>query len=257
VLKIFVAQIQCDRRDPCANVRKMTALCAEAARRECRVVLFPELSDTGYDLTAIGRLSSGWHAGPLLALREAARGHGVWIIAGLSERARGNLYNSLAVVDSRGRLAARYRKKHLCSVPPNNEEAVFVPGRGLVTCAIGGHVLGLSICFDLRFPALYQGLARKGATVLVNAAAWPAARISHWDTLLRARAIENQCYAIGVNRAGSDGPLRFGGRSCVIEPQGVCAWVGSGRTEDLGIVEIDPRLVTSCRKSLPMQRESG
>jgi predicted amidohydrolase len=94
----------------------------------------------------------------------------------------------------------------------------YAGGEGAVVVDVGGTRVGLSVCYDLRFPELYRRMA--GAEVVVVIANWPVAREGHWVTLLQARAIENQCYVVGCNRVGRDGGNTYGGRSLIVGPRG-------------------------------------
>ena len=120
-----------------------------------------------------------------------------------------------------------------------------------VTAELGGATWGLSICYDLRFPELYRTLAVRGATVLANCTAWPAARADHWDHLTRARAIENQAFFVGVNRVGTDDGLTFAGRSRVVAPTGELLAEASADREELLVAELDPGLVGRFRTAIP------
>ena len=110
---------------------------------------------------------------------------------------------------------------------------------------------GLSICFDLRFPELYRAMALGGAQVLVNCSAWPETRREHWDILSRARAIENQAWFIGVNRAGEDNGVRFCGLSRIVDPRGRLVAEAGPEEEILIVAEIDREAVRGWRDRFP------
>jgi predicted amidohydrolase len=117
---------------------------------------------------------------------------------------------------------------------------------------LGGFDAGFCVCYDLRFPELTRSLALAGAQMLIVAAAWPAARREHWKTLIRARAIENQCYVLAANRAGSDRGLRFCGASCVVGPRGEILAEASGSKEQVVLATLDPNSVQSARRQMPV-----
>ncbi|HTL28529.1 MAG TPA: nitrilase-related carbon-nitrogen hydrolase, partial [Tepidisphaeraceae bacterium] len=106
------------------------------------------------------------------------------------------------------------------------------------------------VCYDLRFPEIFRRAVRKGATLMTVIANWPEARINHWLTLLQARAIENQCYVIGINRCGFDPQLRYPGRSVVVDPHGVII-ADAGHQQRVLIADLDPKLVETTRTKLP------
>ncbi len=163
--------------------------------------------------------------------RETAAAHGVDIVAGsFSERVEGSdkLRNTSVHVGSDGEIRAVYRKIHLFDVEvdgtryreSDNEEA---GDELIVSAAADGTELGLSVCYDLRFPELYRELAVAGARVLLVPSAFTLATTrDHWEVLLRARAIENQCFVVAANQIGRDGAgNRTGGRSMIIDPWGL------------------------------------
>ncbi|MBW1990286.1 MAG: carbon-nitrogen family hydrolase, partial [Deltaproteobacteria bacterium] len=134
--------------------------------------------------------------------------------------------------------------------PVTGEHKHFVPGDRPAVCQTPWGILGVITCFDLRFPELARAEAKKGAVILAVCAQWPAARKAHWDLLLRARAVENQCFVIGANRCGIEGKTTFPGRSAVISPMGrVLARAGSRGTRLFAT--LDMKELTAFRKSMP------
>jgi len=256
-MKIGLAQINCVPGDLEANSLKMSSFIKRAARAGCRVVLFPEMSDTGYVPEVIRETAQRWPGAPVDALRQSACDHSVYLIAGLSERDGSSIFNSIAVISPEGEIIAKYRKIHLFSAAPIHEDRCFTAGSKIAIVQIDGFQFGLSICYDLRFPDLYRAMALKGADVLLNCTAWPAARSSHWDYLSRARAIENQCYFIGVDRAGADKDFKFNGGSRIVEPYGdICVQAEAG-SEMLVTGEIDQKKISSFREAIPAFREAA
>jgi predicted amidohydrolase len=243
---VGLAQTACKAGDISANCARYREFSARAAGAGCGLLLFPELSDTGYDLPHIARDASPLDGAPLTTLRECAAAHGLAIGAGLSERAPEGIYNTLAFITPDGALATLYHKLHLFG----SERGAFLPGGELVTTAWGGLTFGLSICYDLRFPELYRALALRGADVFINCAAWPAARANHWRILAAARAVENQAWLLGCGRIGEDAGLAFAGASCVISPWGEAQRAGSG--EQLLVAEINRRAVDQTRSAIPV-----
>lgn len=222
-MKIALAQITCVPGDVRRNVETMAERIAEAARESCEAIVFPEMSDTGYDISAILDKASVWddRASPQAILAEAARRHAIAVVAGLSERVGDDVYNAVAVLDARGRLLAKGRKTHLMNLDPIREAGRLRAGDGLATFALGGFRFGLLVCYEIRFPEIARALAMAGAEVLLVPAAFPAARLAHWTVLTEARAIENQAYVLAVNRTGTDAGVALGGNSRAIDPWGV------------------------------------
>jgi predicted amidohydrolase len=165
--------------------------------------------------------------------------------------------NTSAHISPHGELRAVYRKIHLFDVEIDGmvhaESRSFVPGEEIVTSeADDGTVLGMTICFDLRFPELYRILALRGAEVLSVPSAFtlPTTR-DHWEVLLRARAIENQCYVVAPNQIGEHpGGARSGGRSMIVDPWGtVLACAPDAETAI--VADLDPDRLRAVRERLP------
>ncbi len=250
-IRVGLAQLCSVSGDLAGNCARIEALARRAAAAGCAAVFFPELSDTGYAMDVVRKRAAPWSGAPFLSLQRAAAAAKIHLFCGLSEREGERIFNSLAVLAPDGRLLGHYRKTHLFSADPVHEERCFTPGRALVGVDVQGLRWGLSICFDLRFPELYRTLALDGAEVLVNCSAWPQARAGHWDLLSRARAVENQAWFLGVNRAGEDHGLRFCGRSRVVDPEGRVVAEAGCTDEELLVAEIDPETLSRFRQRLP------
>ncbi len=249
-MKVAVAQMECEAGNVAANCATMQRLAERAAGVGCDLVVFPEMADTGYEMKAIVEQASTWQSGPLLLLRELASRLGVWIVSGLSEREQGDVYNAVAVVDRRGRLAASYRKAHLFALA--DEPHFLKRGDRLSVTDIEGLRWGIMVCYDIRFPEMARSLALGGAEAFVVPSAWPLSRIDHWCTLLASRAIENQAYVVGANRAGSDGHLRFCGSSRIIDPYGILVASVPEAGEQLLVAEVSRGRVDEVRGSMPV-----
>lgn len=252
-MKIALAQFQAAAGDVSANVAVMIRRMAEAARAGADVIAFPEMSDTGYAPDFFAKTASPWDGAPLTALRDAAHTHRIAVLAGLSEKAEGRIYNALAAIDPDGALLGRYRKTHLFPFPPNREPDHFVSGSELTLFSLSGMTWGASICFDLRFPELYRALTLRGAEVFVNAAAWPVARAAHWELFARARAAENQAWFVAVNQVGFLGDIEQAGGSCVVNPFGDVVAKASSHREELLFAEILPERTRELRANFPIR----
>ena len=250
--KIAVAQMQCNLGNVEANCERIASFIAQAADEGCTLVVLPEVSDVGYQVEAIAEHASSWSDIPFRTISSAAKKGKIHVVCGLSEKTEHGTFNTAAIVDSEGSLLNRYRKTHLFSAPPVAEQRVFTSGSELVTAELEQFVFGFSICFDLRFPELYRSLTLRGATALINCTAWPEVRASHWQTLTRARAIENQAYFIGANRVGTDGDMQFCGKSLVISPTGEAICEADGGSEQLLVADLDPQAVQEVREAIPV-----
>jgi predicted amidohydrolase len=261
---ITVAAVQLSSQaDVGRNLDRAAALVAEAARRGARLVLLPEnfafLGGSEDDRRAVAEDLDDL-TGPIARrLSELARAHGIWLLGGgMAERSSdaARPYNTCAVFAPDGTLAARYRKIHLFDVDlPDRayrESSSCSPGREPITLSAAGIGVGLSICYDLRFPELYRALSAAGAEVLVVPAAFTLLTgKDHWHVLLRARAIEAQAYVIAAAQWGKHpgGRVTYG-KSCVVDPWGeVVAQASEG--EGVVTAVVDRAYLGQVRRNLP------
>jgi predicted amidohydrolase len=159
--------------------------------------------------------------------------------------------NAAVVFDPAGSVAAIYRKQRLFTYAGEHE--VYASGDGPVVLTIEGARVGLFICFDLRFPELFRAVApdMDAALLIAN---WPERRRAHWDVLTRARAIENQCYLVAVNRTGVGDGVEYDGGSVAYDPWGEPVGIG-GSGNSPRVVDIDPARVKLVRTRYPFLRE--
>lgn len=215
-----VALVSLDQKweDKAFNLERCRTLAARGAKLGADLIVFPEMTLTGFTMNTRVSAEDPDTSPSAAAFSSLAKSHGVWLIAGLVLGNANKPANTLVAFSPDGREQARYAKMHPFSFA--GEHRHFESGEALATIRIGEFVLGLSICYDLRFPELYSALAAT-CDVLVNIANWPKARVAHWKTLLRARAIENQVYVVGVNRIGVDGRgLEYEPSSVVVNANG-------------------------------------
>ena len=264
-MKLAVLQAQTGI-DPRANALDLVAAVEAAAAGGAAILFTPEMSG----LLDQNRQRAGAHLrseadDPVLAaVREAARRAGIWVHIGslalLGEGGDGRLVNRGFLIDADGQVRARYDKIHLFDVDlPTGEtwreSAAYAPGERAMVAATPLGAVGLSVCYDLRFPDLYRALTGAGATILSIPAAFtvPTGR-AHWHVLLRARAIEAGVFVIAAAQVGrhQDGRETFG-HSLVVDPWGEVL-LDMGDAPGLGFVEIDPEQVTRVRARIPAIR---
>jgi predicted amidohydrolase len=251
IVKIAAAQISCALGDVEANVRKMRAFATRAKESGAELVVFPEMSDIGYAMPVIREKATPWSEGAVPGLREIARSLSLAIISGVSEREGDSIYNSQVVIGRDGAILDRYRKIHLFAPPPVEEDKCCTPGASLTSITLGDFQLGLTICYDLRFPEIYRTLAvARQTNVFVNSSAWPFPRVEHLRILATARAIENQSYLILANRVGKDGGASFCGSSAIIDPYGVVIAAASADREELVVAELAVETVKTSRQRM-------
>ena len=252
-MKIAVAQIACSLGDTAANVEKIRAFAVRAHDAGADLVVFPEMSDTGYSMRIIKEHATRWDEGAVPELRKLAESLSIAIVCGVSERDAGCIYNSQVVLNASGDIIASYRKTHLFSPVPIEEHLCFAAGDCLTTASFGALTLGLTICYDLRFPEVYRRLAlEERSNVFIISSAWPFPRVEHLRVLATARAIENQAYVVLANRVGTDDGVTFCGTAAIIDPYGVTIAAASADREELLIADISDELVRSIRGRMPL-----
>lgn len=248
-LKLSLAQMDIKLGDPEANFALARQWTAEAAQRGSELIIFPELWSSGYDLENWQKHASALGQGMFASLSDLAAEFKIGIAGSILESRNGKAYNTLTLFDSKGEQQAVYRKVHLFRLM--QEEKWLAPGEESVLVETNWGKTGLAICYDLRFVELFRKYALAGAKAIIIPAEWPARRTAHWQTLLRARAIENQMVIIAVNRVGESNGEIFSGRSAVIDPWGETIVEGDDR-QSLLHAEIDMGLVDEVRKRIPI-----
>lgn len=212
------------------NLEMASKLIALAANDGARLIVLPEMFNVLGEADVLRAGTESLDGPSLHWAGEQARQHEVWLVAGsIMERVAGQerIFNTSCLFDPAGERRAIYRKIHLfdCDVPgvSYHESATVMPGCDIVSAEADGVPLGLSICFDLRFPELFRILALDGVRVIVLASAFTERTgRDHWEVLVRARAIENQVFLIAANQVGASTPkLRWFGRSMIVDPWGV------------------------------------
>src|SRR5947199_4945504 len=158
-MKVAAAQISCSLGDPKANLLKVRDFCRRGRDGGVELIVFPEMTDTGYSMSVIQAHANSWTSGFIPELQEIAANLSIAIVCGVSERDGTSIYNSLVLVDQHGKIAAKYRKTHLYAVAPVEEEKCFVSGDTFGSFALGGLRFGFSIFYDLCFPYMYRILA--------------------------------------------------------------------------------------------------
>ncbi|VWD14759.1 apolipoprotein acyltransferase [Burkholderia lata] len=248
--------------DVARNLAEARRLIAEAAGEGAQLVLLPEyFCFMGHRDTDKLALAEPYQDGPIQHfLADAARRHGIWVIGGtlpLKAPEPDRVLNTTLVFDPSGNEAARYDKIHLFNFEKGDEsfdEARTIRAGDTVVAfdAPFGRV-GLSVCYDLRFPELYRRMGDCALIVVPSAFTYTTGR-AHWETLLRARAVENQCYVLAAAQGGKhENGRRTWGHSMLIDPWGeIVAVCDVGASVVLGA--IDPQRIADVRQSLPAWR---
>lgn len=248
--------------DPAANAHLLAGAVAEAARGGAAMLFTPEMSGLVDRDRARAELNIRAETDDpvLAAVRAAAAAHGIWVHLGslALRRSDGRLANRGFVIDGVGQIRARYDKLHLFDVDlPTGESwresATYAAGDTAVVVESPIGTLGLSICYDLRFAALYAALSAAGAAVLsIPAAFTQPTGAAHWHVLQRARAIESACFVVAAAQTGvhEDGRATFG-HSLVIDPWGEVL-LDMGEAPGLGFADVDLAQVSAVRARIPV-----
>jgi len=267
-MRIHAVQQDIVWEDKPANHARLAAMLDDAGVSPGDLVVLAEMSDTGFsfDLGAtVDDRSLAWAT-------DQARGRGVWLVMGHSERFdladRPPGRNAASVIDPAGRVVGTYHKVHPFSF--GREADYFAGGSEVLLVRLddapadgadaaddrdAGPLLSPLVCYDLRFPELFRHAALAGAEVISVGANWPAARQAHWRTMLIARAIENQAIVVGVNRCGNDPHIEYAGGSIIVGPQGEIL-AEAGDTETVLTVEPDLAAVRAWRDRFPALRDA-
>jgi omega-amidase len=251
-LTISLAQMQIIIGQPLENLQIARGLIQEAASRGSQLILLPELWTSGYDLentAAIARTNEEL----LHQISTLAHQYGIWIGGSLLLERNGHHYNTFVLNNPSGSDPIYYQKIHLFGLM--GEDRWLGAGSQTQMAQAEWGPAGLAVCYDLRFPELFRKYSLSGAKIFLLCAEWPAQRISHWQTLLRARAIENQCFMAAVNSAGQTGSELFGGCSSIISPWGEVLVESLAVQPDLLTVTIDLAQVAEIRAHIPVFKD--
>ena len=255
-LTIAVIQRNIIPRDPAANLLGALEMLRACSSQRVELFVMTELWSTGMldaDDTFSNELVEDMRGPTLDVLRRFCIESGAWMLAGsLPIRHRGKLRNFAVLIDPKGRAVLEYAKTQLFA--PMGEDKVFVPGEKLMAAEIGGIKVGILICYDLRFPGLARAYSKAGCELILVPALWPQERIEHWETLLKARAIENQVFMVGANGIMNQGEMFFPGRSMIVGPNGDV--LNKPEMRETAIVRtIDVSLVREAKKKIDYLRE--
>ncbi len=215
-MKIGLVQYNPVWEDKEANILKLNYLIAENLNK-VDVLIFPEMTLTGFTMKA-EKFAEPLNGESKNYFSSIAQKESVHVFAGVIEQENAKIYNSLIHLNPTGELVKSYRKIHPFSY--STEDKHYEKGNSTVVTKIDDWNIGLSICYDLRFPELFRFYGKVRTELIIVIANWPDTRIEHWKALLKARAIENQCYVAGVNRMGSDPKLFYNGFSSIYNPMG-------------------------------------
>jgi predicted amidohydrolase len=248
-MKVCALQFDIVWENKRSNHDKVRAMLDLAGPEEGSLVVLPEMFATGFSMN-VAAIDDSDTCETQEFMSHLAADYRVFINGGVVVRdISGRGRNDSVLFDPRGNEIARYSKIQPFSIA--GEKDHYVAGNDVVVTDCGEFRLAPFICYDLRFPELFRSAAARGANLFTVIANWPVARVDHWITLLRARAIENQAFVVGVNRCGDDPELHYPGRSMIIDPRGVVL-EDAGDLENHILSTLDLALLLEYRNNFPI-----
>lgn len=251
-MRIVTVSLNQAWEDKESNIKQIQRLMLDISPFKPDLVVFPEMTLTAFTMNVEDMAEDYASSSTIEFFSNLAKSNNTAIAFGVIIKTQKKPTNNLIIVSNGGNVLARYEKIHPFSY--SGETDYYSKGGKVVCLKLNEFTLGLTICYDLRFPELYQSLSRH-CDVLLNIANWPTKRVADWRLLLHARALENQCYMIGVNRTGVDGKgLEYEKSSSVIDPMGKD--VESIPLSDIiDVYDIGKETIVSYRESFPVKKD--
>lgn len=258
-LNVGIVQMEVSQDKP-DNLKRAGEMIVEAAERGADLIALPEMFNCPYQQEYFPRFAEEITSGETVAfLRETARKTGAYLCGGsIPERDGGKIYNTSLTFDPQGNLIAKHRKMHLfdIAIPGKiefRESAVLTPGDDPTVFTTEYGVWGVAVCYDLRFPELFRLLVDGGTIgVIVPAAFNMTTGPAHWETLFRARAVDNQIFMVGVSPARNEkaGYIAYG-HSLIVDPWGEVIWK-AGAGAEVAVAPVETEQVIRVREELPL-----
>lgn len=248
-MRVCVAQYDILWEDKHGNMAQCEQMISDAASARAELIVFPELSLTGFSMDR--SLAERPDDESVSFFTRCAKEYGIACIFGYAAASGDKVFNNLVFINSDGTALVEYSKLHPFSY--GGEAEVYSAGQDIISVNFKGMSIGLTICYDLRFPELYQRLSKDCGCIVVSAS-WPQKRQVHWDTLLKARAIECQSYILGCNRTGEGGGLTYCGGSAIISPAGDMLATAQESSE-LIYADISEESVKAVRDDFPVRKD--
>lgn len=247
-MQVVACQLDIAWEDKPENFRRVREMLSAAPPQPGALVVLPEMFATGFSMH-VGTIAEEFDGPTHAFLAGLAKDFRAYVAGGVVTRgAEGRGRNEARVLGPDGETVARYTKMQPFSLA--GEKKYYEAGAGVVMFPWHDFTAAPFVCYDLRFPELFRRAVRFGAELMLVIANWPLVREAHWLPLLRARAIENQCFVVGVNRSGDDPHVRYGGRSLVVDPRGETV-AEAGADPQLLVAEIDRTALVEYRREYP------
>jgi omega-amidase len=247
-MKIIGCQFDIRWEDREANHTKVLKIVQEASPAPGSLIVLPEMFASGFSMN-VDAIAEDLNGPTQTFLSNLAAAFKAFVLGGIVTRHKdGRGMNQAVIYAPSGEEIGRYSKMHPFSYAGETDH--YAPGQRIEIFTCGAFLVAPLVCYDLRFPEAFRAATRKGAQLFTVIANWPAAREDHWLCLLKARAIENQAFVIGINRCGADPNNSYSGRSLILDPRGAVladAGTGEGRVE----ADLDIQKMLSYRKEFP------
>lgn len=244
-MRVACLQLDVAWQDKPANLARARRLLEGLDLPPGSLVVLPEMFAVGFSMN-VAAICEGADRPAERFLADLAARRGVYVVGGVvTAGADGRGRNEAVCFAPGGRQIGRYCKLHPFRFA--GEADFYAPGEDVVVVDAGPLRLAPLICYDLRFPEAFRRAVRRGADLFVVIANWPRARVDHWTTLLRARAVENQAFVVGANRCGADPNVDYPGRSIVVDPLGAVL-AEAGEDEGAIAADLDPGLLRDWRE---------
>jgi len=250
---ISLVQMDVEFGDFKANVERAFKYLEKAGDRETDIAVLPEMWTHGFDYDSMSKLAPSFTADIVDLLKDIAYKYGMYIVAGtICEVEEARFYNTSYIIGPEKNVIGKYRKVHL--LKELGEPDFFSSGYEIPAFETAVGRIGAAICYDIRFPELFRQMAIMGSEIICVPAQFPRPREEHWETLIRARAIENQLFMAAANRVGEMEQLEYFGRSMIVGPYGETIAEGGEKEEVITeIIDIDK--MYEVRKFLPTLSE--
>lgn len=249
-MKVGLTQMDIVWEDKEKNMEKVRKLVEQAAGQKVDLLVFPEMTLTGFTMNTALAGEEMLFSPTLRFFKDLSKKYNMAIAFGYVEDFGSEYYNKLMVV-SDGRIIYDYDKIHPFNY--GEEGRHYIGGHEIKMAVLKDMEISGFVCYDLRFPEIFQAVSDRSQMILVIAN-WPKERVLHWETLLRARAIENQCYVIGVNRIGKGNGIEYVESSMAFDPLGERLTKAHSKSE-LMLIDVEADKVKEVRRHFPFRED--
>lgn len=251
-MKIALVSLNQVWEDKIANQRKCAFFIEKASELKTELIVFPEMTLTGFSMNTKMIAENQDNSQTVDFFKNNAKAKDVSIAFGVVFAKDEKATNNMIIVNTEGAVLVSYAKIHPFSF--SGESNYYSGGDKVCSCEIADSKIGLSICYDLRFPEIFQYMSQK-CNLILTIANWPEKRIKHWNVLLQARAIENQCFMAGINRTGVDGNnLSYIKSTVVFDPVGE-QLIPLHSFQEMDVYDINLSSIISVRDSFPVKHD--